>query len=106
VGVHRDFLGLAGVFLTPTDTWLPGHYPEIDGRTFGRQRRVSHAALRADLAAADEFVRSQAFEDTRAARRRRAADFSMTDLSVEYASVIDASAPTSRGPAWSPAGSP
>ena len=77
-------------------TWCLPRYPEIDNRVFGRQQRVSVAGLREQLRAAVVFARSDKFAPTARARRQRAADFSLTKLSIEYAHLIDPEAERTR----------
>lgn len=96
LGVHRDMAELPGVFFVPADQLIPARYPEIDGRIFGRQQRVSVADLRAGLNAAVSFAASDEFLPTARSRRRRAADFSFTNLSIEYAATIDPDAERTR----------
>ncbi len=96
IGAHSDLMEAPGVFPVVADGIIPARYPEIDNRIFGRQYRVSVANLRAGLRAAVEFAGSKDFAPTARARRERAADFSFTRLSIEYASVIDPDAEGTR----------
>ncbi len=75
---------------------VPARYPEIDNRIFGRQQRVSVAGLREGLQASVLFARSDKFAPTARARRQRAADFSFSKLSIEYAHLIDPDAERTR----------
>ncbi len=105
IGAHRDLLGIPGVVGVRADHRNPARYPEIDGRTFGSQMRTSVPELRRALRAAADFARSEdrpAFVHT---RRSRAAEFSFSKLSLDYASIIDpeaSSARPSRGATPSP----
>ncbi|MGQ0432573.1 MAG: glycosyltransferase [Microthrixaceae bacterium] len=96
LGVHRDLTPLPGVYLVAAETRVPARYPEIDNRCFGHQQRVSVDRLHEGLASAANLVASREHLPTLASRRRHAESFSMTRLSVEYASVIDPEAERSR----------
>lgn len=96
IGVHRDIGHLPGVFYVETDRWVPARYAEIDHRVIGRQRCVDPLALQSALSAASEFVASPDATATQGSRRRRAAQYSFTDLSIEYAVVVDLEAPAGR----------
>jgi len=96
LGAHRDLVDAPGVFAVPIEHLMPARYPEIDNRIFGRQQRVSVAGLREGLKAAVSFVGTDKFVPTARARRQRAADFSFTKLSIEYASLIDPEAERTR----------
>lgn len=112
IGAHRDVVDSPGVFSVRAEQPIAARYPEIDNRVFGRQHRVTVEDLREGLKAAVSFVGSASFVPTARARRLRAADFSFTKLSIEYASVIDPEAEQTRVGAasvrsavvWHPAG--
>ena len=89
VGVHRDIGEVDGIFLAEATEWVPARYPEIDHRVVGRQRRVTPTTLAAALREAATYAASPAAAETVAARRRCAARSSFTDLSIEYAALID-----------------
>lgn len=96
IGAHGDLIGLPGVHRIPAEVPTVARYPEIDNRVFGLQARVRQADLESMLVAAHEFVTGDDYRSTARARRLRAADFSFARLSLEYASVVDPRAESTR----------
>ena len=99
VGGHRPLAGLPGVFTVPTSLSVPARYPEIDGRVFGRQSVASVGAVSAAMHAARDFAASPLFEQTVAARRLAAAEWSFDRLETAFASLLDEQLPLFRRPA-------
>lgn len=89
LGVHRDLADVDGVFLAAASESVPARYPEIDHRVFGRQQRVTPSVLATALSDAAAFAASPAALSSAPARRRKAAQFSFTELSIEYAALVD-----------------
>ena len=89
VGAHRDIGDVEGIFLAAATERVPARYPEIDHRIFGFQFRVTPDTLAGTLATAADFVASPECRDTAPARRRLASRYSFSDLSIEYAAVVD-----------------
>lgn len=89
LGAHADLHGVPGVFHFGAVGRMPARYPEIDNRVFGAQTYIDGASVRAGLEAARAYATSASSIDHVAARRARAADFSMTRLSPHYRAVFD-----------------
>jgi len=93
IGAHADLAGVDGVFHVNPSGRAPARYPEIDNRVFGKQAVFESKRLGATLREARTFVTSPAAEASSMARKRRAAEFSLTTLEAKYREVVDPGAP-------------
>ncbi|WP_027783720.1 MULTISPECIES: glycosyltransferase [Burkholderia] len=89
VGGHNDLSSAPGVFAIPATIAMPARYPEIDNLVAGRQYAADIADIATGLTDAFEYVSSGLSGQTMRARRELAAEFSFTNLAVNYAELID-----------------
>ncbi|WP_176300706.1 glycosyltransferase [Burkholderia vietnamiensis] len=89
VGGHNDLYPAPGVFAIPATIAMPARYPEIDNLVAGRQYAADIADIAIALTDAFEYVSSGLSAQTMRARRELAAEFSFTNLAVNYAELID-----------------
>jgi glycosyltransferase involved in cell wall biosynthesis len=89
IGAHQDLCGVPGVIEVPATVRMPARYPEIDDQVFGHQYSVDVSSLATGLRRAADLVPTPEFAEGVRGRRARAAEFSFSRLSTDYAEVVN-----------------
>lgn len=89
VGAHFDLEETPGVMLAPAPIEVPALYPEIDGRIFGKQHKVTVAKFSELMLEMREKSVSGELDATAIRRKQKAAQYSYTRLTSKYISSIN-----------------